>query len=244
VVTVTQSRPTKRPLALIVVAGSAITSIVIGVRITFGLYLDPVIETIGTDRGTYALAIAIQNLMWGASQPVAGAIADRFGGARVLAVGAVAYMGSMLIMASATTTGVLLLSAGFLVGMSTGAASFAVVLSAVGRIAPPERRSMALGVVTAMGSVGQFVLVPATERLLDATTWQTTVAVLGVAVLGVVVASAAIFAPAFRGRATDHIPADAAGGVDDRGLRHELRRASSTARTCCSTWPSSCAAST
>lgn len=208
-----------RSLALVIVAGSVITSIVIGVRLTFGLYLDPVVDALSTDRGTYALAIAIQNLVWGLSQPFAGAIADRYGTARVLAIGAVGYAASMVLMASADSTGVLLLSAGFLVGLSTGAASFAVVLSAVGRLVPPDRRSMALGIVTAMGSVGQFVLVPFTQRLLASTDWRTTVVVLA----GVVVL-VAVFAPPFRGRAVDQMSAaEAAEG--ERPLSEELRRA-------------------
>ena len=218
------SRPRQRSLALVLVAGSIITSVVLGVRVTFGLYLEPVIEALGTDRGTFALAIAIQNLLWGFSQPVAGAIADRFGATRVLITGAIGYTLSMLLMATANSTGLLILSAGFLVGISIGAASFAVVLSAVGRLAPPERRSMALGIVTAMGSVGQFVLVPTAQRLLEAVGWRQTVVIMALIVLAVV-----ICAPSFRGRASDHSAAAAKatsdGPEEARPLGQELRRA-------------------
>ncbi|MEM7340164.1 MAG: MFS transporter [Actinomycetota bacterium] len=214
--------PSTPSLRLVIAAGSLITSVVIGIRLTFGLYLDPVITELNTDRGTFALAIAIQNLLWGLSQPVAGAVADRFGTAKVLAVGGVGYAASMLLMATADGTGLLILSAGFLVGIATGAASFAVVLAAVGRIAPPERRSMALGIVTAMGSVGQFVLVPAAQRLLDSTDWRTTVTIMGLVALLVVIA-----AVPFRGKADDLISQAAAADDADQGntLRQELRRA-------------------
>ena len=211
--------PAGRSLTLVIVAGSVITSVVIGVRLTFGLYLEPVVGALGTDRGTYALAIAIQNLLWGLSQPVAGAIADRYGSARVLVAGAVGYAASMVLMASAQSTGVLLLSAGFLVGISTGAASFAVVLSAVGRLVPAHRRSLALGVVTAMGSVGQFVLVPLAQRLLAAYGWRPTIMVLaGTLVL------VALCAPPFRGRAVDQQRGDEVDTIE-RSLSSELRRA-------------------
>lgn len=222
-VTIVRPDRSDRTIPIVIIAGSVITSIVIGVRLTFGLYLEPVIEALGTDRGTYAFAIAVQNLMWGLSQPIAGAIADRYGSARVLVAGAVGYMAAMLILASSTTTTLLLASAGFGVGIATGAASFAVVLSAVGRLVPPTRRSMALGIVTAMGSVGQFVLVPLAQRLLEAAGWRQTVTVFAFVIL-----SAAVFAAPFRGRAADHL---ATAGDDtarsESSLRAELRRAAS-----------------
>ena len=217
---------------MVVVAGSIFTSIMLGVRSTFGLFLEPVVHTLQTDRGAFAFAIAVQNLLWGATQPLAGAVADRFGSARVLAVGAVGYMASLFLMATAESSGMLLLSIGFLVGISTGAASFAVVLAAVGRLVAPSRRSMALGIVTAMGSVGQFVLIPTAQRLLEARSWQQAIVVLGLVVLG-----ATIVTPPFRGRAVDQIAraSTAGGGTDlagsdaeadpERTLRSELRRA-------------------
>ncbi len=207
------------PLWWLLVAGSVITALSLGVRSTYGLFLDPVVEALGTGRGAFALAIAIQNLMWGLSQPVAGAVADRFGSARVLVGGTVLYAVGLVLMAGSDTTGSLYLSAGFVIGVGNGAASFAVVLAAIGRMAPPEKRSMALGVATAMGSVGQFFLVPAAQRLIDTAGWETA----AVALAGVILVMLA-FAPALRGRAVDHEP-PAAPGVEPVPLRRELRRA-------------------
>ncbi len=208
------------PLWAVIAAGGVITAISLGVRSTFGLFLDPVVESLDTDRGTFALAIAIQQIVWGISQPVAGAISDRFGAARVLAGGTVLYAIAMLIMSTAESTGVLILSAGFLVGLSIGAASFAVVLSAVGRMVEPERRTMALGIVSAVGSLGQFVLVPIARNRIDQTSWETT------AVLLAVIALAAIaFTPMVKGRAADFPQRAVPGQADDRPLRDELRRA-------------------
>ncbi len=213
-----------RSLILVIAAGSMITSISLGVRSTFGLYLDPVVESLGTDRGTFSLVIAIQNLLWGLSQPMAGAIADRFGAARVLAIGGLGYAISLLIMSQAQSTGLLLLSAGVLIGVATGAASFSVVLAAVGRMAPPKQATMAMGIVTAMGSVGQFVLVPAAGNLLDAYGWRTTVAALAI-----IVASVALFAWPLRGRAVDQQGSSETESVEPTvPLRYDLRRAASS----------------
>lgn len=215
-----QTTPWRPPFWLLLSAGSVITALSLGVRSTFGLFLDPVIESIGTGRGAFALAVAIQNLVWGLSQPLAGAVADRFGSARVLAVGAVIYSIGMMLMAGADTSGGLYLSAGFVVGLGTGAASFAVVLAAIGRMAPPERRSLALGVATAMGSVGQFVLVPTVQRLIDSSGWEIAAVVLGVVILAVI-----LFAPGLRGRAADQASSADGQPVDVVPLRVELRRA-------------------
>ncbi len=213
------------PLWLLLAAGSVITALGLGVRSTFGLFLDPVIETLGTGRGTFALAIAIQNLVWGLSQPLAGAVADRFGSARVITVGGIVYALGLVLMSTATSSGMLYLSAGFVIGVGTGAASFAVVLAAVGRMAPVEKRSMALGVVTAMGSVGQFILVPLVQRLIDSSGWESTAVILALVILAVLAC-----APGLRGRAADFIASsnpDASSGAPAAivPLRQELRRA-------------------
>lgn len=211
-----------RNLILVVAAASVITSITLGARSTFGLYLDPVIAELGTGRGMFSLAIAIQNIVWGLSQPFAGAIADRYGAARVLCTGAVGYAAALVLMSNAHTPAVFTLSAGFLVGLATGAASFSVVLAAVGRMAPPEKASMALGVVTAMGSVGQFVLIPITRQLIEAFGWRTTATVLAAFVATIV-----LFSQPVRGRAVDQQggAARANGGPPAVPLAQELRRA-------------------
>jgi predicted MFS family arabinose efflux permease len=203
------------------VAGSIITSLSLGVRSTFGLFLDPVVDTIGTGRGAFATAIAVQNLLWGLSQPVAGAVADRFGTARVLVVGAVGYAAGLVLMATSTTSGGLVLSAGVVIGIANGAASFAVVLAAVGRMVPAAKRSMALGIVSAMGSVGQFVLVPSARWLIDSAGWEEAAMALALVILAV-----AAFAPWLKGRSADQAPPDPqAPEATPVPLSRELRRA-------------------
>ncbi|MFN0029712.1 MAG: MFS transporter [Acidimicrobiales bacterium] len=211
-----------RNLVLVVVAASFITSIGLGARSTFGLYLDPVIADLGTGRGMFSLAIAIQNIVWGLSQPFAGAIADRYGAARVLGVGAVGYAGALMLMSNANSPAMFTLSVGFLMGIAAGAASFSVVLAAVGRMAPPEKASMALGIVTAMGSVGQFVLIPITRQFIEAYGWRTTATILAAFVVTIV-----LFAGAVRGNSADQQGLASAAAVTPKSvpLAQELRRA-------------------
>lgn len=222
--TVTEAAPEKFDhgrLVFAIVVGGTITSLALGTRATYGLFLDPVIETTGTGRAPFSLAIAIQAIVWGFAQPIAGAVADRFGTARVLGAGGVLFASAMVLMATATTSGVVILSAGFLAGLAIASASFAVVLSAVGRMAPPARRSLALGVVSAAGSIGQFVLIPITQGIIDGFDWQTAAVVLGFGSLAIVV-----LAPGLRGRAIDQ--QSAAETAAGRPLGTDLRRAASS----------------
>ena len=212
-----------RSLLLVVAAGSVMSSISLGVRSTFGVYLDPVVESLQTDRGTYSLAIALQNLFWGLSQPIAGALADRFGTGRVLAIGGVGYAAALLLMSTAQSTGLFLVSAGFLIGVATGAASFSLVLAAVGRMAPPDKAPMALGVVTAMASVGQFVLVPVAQQLLSTVDWRSTVVFMAFVAIAI-----AALAPVVRGNALQQQGQSSAAAQElaaGSPLRTELRRA-------------------
>lgn len=219
------TRQPVRPLWLLLVAGSIITSLSLGVRSTFGLFVEPVIETIGVSRGTIGLSLAIQNLVWGLTQPFAGAVADRFGTTKVLVTGAGLYAVGLVLMSQATSGATFHLSAGLVIGIATGAASFSVVLASVGRMVAPSRRSLALGITTAMGSVGQFVLVPVTQRLLEGWDWQQ----VAVALAGVI-AAVIIFAPVFRGSSAEQMEASGESSTADgettvRPLRSELRRA-------------------
>lgn len=206
------------PLWAAVAAGGVVTAVSLGVRSTFGILLEPIADGLGTGTGSIAIAIAVQNLMWGVSQPIAGAISDRWGAARTLAGGGALYLAAMLLMSTADTPGMILLSGGFLAGIATGAASFSVALSAVGRMAPPERRSFLLGLVSAIGSLGQFVLVPISSWHVERNDWQDTAVLLAVVLIAIVVVAPAIMSsPIIRDE-----PGDAEPG---RPLRAELRRA-------------------
>lgn len=211
------------PLGLVVAAGGVITAVSLGVRSTFGLLLEPIADGLATDLGPISLAIAVQNLVWGVSQPVAGAVSDRHGAARTLAGGGLLYAVAMFLMSTAGGSGMVLLSGGFIAGVAIGAASFAVVLSAVGRMAPPEKRSMMLGVVSAIGSLGQFVMIPAARWMLDSGSWERTAVILGGICLLVVAVAPAMRSMSIVGDALDGEPDEAEPTRPD--LRADLRRA-------------------
>ena len=164
-------KPLKRSATVVILSGALILSLCMGVRQSFGLFLAPVTLDLGIGRESFALALAIQNLLWGLIQPVTGMIADRFGAGRVVVAGAAVYTLGLIHMSGAETVLDLHLGAGLLVGFGTAATGFAVVLGAVGRLVAPGRRSMALGVASAGGSFGQFVIAPAGQALIAAQGW-------------------------------------------------------------------------
>lgn len=221
--TVSVANNPRLPLWSVIAIGGVITAVSLGVRSTFGVLFDPITTDLDLGRGAFALAIAIQQLVWGVSQPVAGAISDRFGAARTLGAGCLLYGVALALMSQASTSIELVLTGGLLVGVAIGAASFAVVLSSVGRMVSPERRSVALGVVSAVGSLGQFALVPFAQWRLDASNWQNVTVMLGLVVFATVVLS-----PALRGRASDFPQPGADSTAAKRTLKEELRRASSS----------------
>jgi len=161
-------RPWWRNPFLIIAAACLITIFVFGVRASFGVFLEPMTSERGWGREIFALAMAIQNLMWGAGQPFAGAVADRYGTARVLVAGLAVYITGVVLMAGATSPAMLHLSGGFLIGTGMSACSFSVVLAALGRLVPEDKRSWAFGIGTAAGSLGQFLVVPMGQAFLSA----------------------------------------------------------------------------
>jgi len=178
-------------------AGSAIALVALGMRHSFGLFLGPVTQDLqAIDRETFGFAIALQNLMWGLAQPFAGMIADRFGSARVVFAGGMLYAAGLLFASTSSTMLGLALSLGLLVGIGLSATSYAVVLGAVGRRFPPEKRSTALGIASLGGSVGIFLSVPVTLGLIDAFGWS-----LALVSLALVALTMCLMAPVLAGRA-------------------------------------------
>ena len=149
----------------------------------------------GWGRDVIGLALAIQMLVWGAVQPFAGAIADRFGPALVLSAGAVVYAIGLVMMAHAGTPAALHLSAGILIGAGLAGSSFTIVIGAFGKLMPPQWRSLSFGAGTAAGSFGQFLLSPLTVGLMGVFGWQAALEILGLLVLLVLPLSLALAMP-------------------------------------------------
>lgn len=172
-----------RPIVLVVLAGCTIALIGFGVRSGFGLFQNPIILANNWGSEVFALALAIQNLLWGLGQPFAGMIADRYGTARVLIGGALLYAAGVALMTFASTPMELHLTAGVLIGLGLSGSSFTVVLAAFGRLVPPEKRSWAFGLGTAAGSAGQFLLAPLGQAFIAAYGWQAALLILAAIVL-------------------------------------------------------------
>ncbi len=182
-------------LALVVICGGLIVFFSVGVRQSFGLFMQPISLDLGWGREVFAFALAFQNLMWGLAQPVAGGIADRYGSGRVVVVGCLIYALGVFLMAETSTAWEMHIGAGFLVGMGLAATSFTVVLAAVGRLVSPERRSLAFGVTTAVGSFGQFAMVPLGQSFLAGYGWSAALLLLAACSLLMMPLAAAVVLP-------------------------------------------------
>lgn len=159
--------------------GSAVMFIALGTRHSFGLFLPPVTSSLpDISRESFGFAIALQNLIWGIGQPFAGMAADRYGSARVIFVGGLLYAAGLYLASSTTASLGLQLSLGVLVGIGLSCTSFAVVLGAVGRHFPAERRSTALAIASVGGSMGIFLSVPIALSLIGNLGWSIAFVVL------------------------------------------------------------------
>ncbi len=180
---------------VIIICGCAIALLGFGPRSTFGFFIQPISREFAWGRDVFGLALALQNLLWGLGQPIAGAIADRFGVLRVMCAGAVLYAGGLLVMRYAATPLSLDLGAGVLIGFGLSGCSFNLVLSAFSKLLPPQRRGLALGAGTAAGSFGQFLFAPFGVAMIDNFGWQTALTVFAGLMLLIVPLSLALSTP-------------------------------------------------
>jgi MFS family permease len=180
---------------VIIICGCVIGLLSFGPRSSFGFFVQPMSREFGWGRDVFGLALALQNLLWGLGQPFAGAIADRFGVFRVMAVGALLYAGGLLLMRYSSTPLSLDIGAGVLIGFGLSGSSFNLVLSAFSKLLPPERRGVALGAGTAAGSFGQFLFAPFGVALIDNFGWQAALTVFAGLMLLIVPLSLALSTP-------------------------------------------------
>jgi MFS family permease len=155
-----------------VLGGCLIAMLAFGPRSALGFFLTPLSAANGWGRDVFALAIATQSLLYGAAQPFAGALADRFGAQRVIVAGALLYALGIFLMAQASTPAMLYLSAGALVGFGLSGCSFNLVITSIAKVVPDSWRSMVFGAGTAAGSFGQFLYSPLGVALIDAFGWR------------------------------------------------------------------------
>ena len=184
-----------RTPTIIILCGCLIALLSFGPRSAAGQFLTPLSLANGWGRDVFSLAFAIQNLLWGIGQPLAGGIADRYGSLRVLAAGAIMYAAGLAIMAHASSPLLLNLSAGVLIGFGLAGCSFNLVLGAFGRLVPPNLRSLSFGAGTAAGSFGQFLFSPLARALIDAFDWQMALLIFAAGMLVILPLSLALATP-------------------------------------------------
>ena len=191
----TSAVATWRTPLVIIICGCAIALLSFGPRSSLGFFVQPMSREFTWGRDVFGLALALQNLLWGLGQPIAGAIADRFGVMRVMIVGALLYAAGLLMMRYATTPLSLDLGAGVLIGFGLSGCSFNLVLSAFSKLLPVEKRGLALGAGTAAGSFGQFLFAPFGVAMIDNFGWQPALTVFALLMLLIVPLSFAIATP-------------------------------------------------
>lgn len=181
----------RTPLAVLI-CGGIILTLSLGTRHSFGLYLQPMTLDLGWDRQTFAIALAIQNLVYGLATPFAGMIADKYGAPRALIGGTLFYALGTVLMAFSTTGWEFSLSAGLLVGIGLSSSGFATVFGVVGRAFPPEKRTLALGIAGSAGSFGQFLILPYGQTLITQLGWHNALLVSAATLMLILPLSAAL----------------------------------------------------
>ncbi|MFQ3211209.1 MFS transporter [Candidatus Njordibacter sp. Uisw_039] len=169
---------TVKLLSFAVVCACVLLAINFGMRASFGFFMTPISSEFGYGREIFAFSLALQNLCWGLFQPIAGAVADRFGTAKTIYVGSIAYALGLYVTATADSFWGLHIGAGILVGMGIAGTGLGVVLPALARMVSEENRGLALGLGTAAGSFGQLLVIPVAQEFISAYGWQTTLMIL------------------------------------------------------------------
>jgi MFS family permease len=191
-----------RTPAVIITCGALILLVVNGLRSNSGLWLQPMTMANGWSRETFSLAIAMQNILWGLGGPLFGAIADKYGAGRSLVAGSLLLAAGFYGMSQASTSAELFGSAGALVGFGISGCAYGIVLSVFARHVRPEQRSLVMGIGTAAGSMGQFVMLPVGQAWISNFGWQQALVFQGLLALLIIP-----LASALSGRNTHAAPA-------------------------------------
>jgi len=181
-VTHTYTHGWRKP-GLVLLAGCLIALLGFGVRSSLGLFLAPMTLENNWSRESFGMALALQNLFWGIGLPVAGALADKFGSARVIVVGAIVYALGLYGMTIAETPAALNMFAGVLSGIGVAFSAFTIALAAMVRVVGADKRSLVLGLGTAAGSLGQVVFSPISQGFIQLSGWSAALTGLSLAVL-------------------------------------------------------------
>ena len=176
------SKVSKYAYFVLIIAG-LIGAIGFGIRGGFGIFLSPITTEFGFGREVFSLSIALQNLIWGISQPFMGAFADRYGAFKAILIGSIFYFVGMILMSVSTTAGMLHFSVGLLVGIGLAGTATGIIMPAVVKVFPAEKRSWVLGVIGATSSLGSFAILPIGQHLINSVGWSNTSIVIAILVI-------------------------------------------------------------
>ena len=196
------NRMISKPL-LVLILGTVILCVSFGVRSSLGVYMKPISIDLGWAREVFAFAIALQSLIWGLSTPMMGYLADRFGPAKIVAIGAILYTIGLYVMSQATAPADATIGIGVLTGFALSMTGFPIILSVIARRFPPEKRTLVMGIGSAGGSSGQLILVPFGQWLINEQGWIMSLVLLA-AIAAVIVPLAASLAGGNERAADDH----------------------------------------
>jgi predicted MFS family arabinose efflux permease len=161
----------RRSMIWLIVLSGLIISMCMGLRQSLGLFMRPMTLDLGITAAAFGFTIALQNIVWGISQPFIGALADRYGPRPILVATALSYAAGLLLMIVSKSIPGGLQVAGFLAGIGTAGTGFGVLIGTVSRVTPPEKRSQTVGLVAALGSLGTLVIAPLGQWLIDGFGW-------------------------------------------------------------------------
>jgi len=162
----------RRAMLVLIVFSGIIISLCMGLRQSLGLFMAPMAADFGLSAATFGFSIALQNIVWGASQPLVGAAADRFGARPILILTALVYAAGLGLMIFAGTLPGALHIGGFLAGVGTAGTGHGILIGVISRATPPEKRSQRVGLVAAAGSLGTMVIAPFGQWLIGVVGWQ------------------------------------------------------------------------
>jgi predicted MFS family arabinose efflux permease len=209
-----------RAQSLSILAGASIMlSLAMGMRQSLGLFMQPMTTGTGISPADFALALAVQNIVWGATQPFAGALVDRYGTRWVSIAGVALYAAGLLLTAFARDALLLGIGAGVMIGVALSCTTSGVAAKIAARVVRPQRRSLAFGIVSGAGSIGSVLAAPLAEGVIGAAGWQ-------IAVLAFVALAAAMLPAAIMGSRSDRLSSAAPGEatLTLRGALDEARR--------------------
>ena len=186
----------RRAMLVLLVLSGVIISICIGLRQSLGIFMRPMTLEFGISAATFGFSIALQNIVWGLSQPFVGAVADRYGARPVLIATSFLYAIGLAMMVFASAFPGALSVAGFLAGIGTAGTGFGVLIGTVSRVTPPERRTQTVGIVAAAGSLGTMVLAPLGQWIIDGFGWKSAMFVFAAVAASMAVLSLPIREPA------------------------------------------------